>query len=154
VPTIDEAGVPGLYASFWHGLWVPTGTPKEPIARLNSAVQGALADATVRQRFAAQGQDVPPREQPTPAALAAPQQPDIENWWPIVQAPSSKGEQVPHRQGTTPRTVPVGHLPLSRRAPPPCRLTRASRRQKAIRRGRCVWSSALPPAARPTSSRG
>jgi len=62
VPTIDEAGVPGLYASFWHGLWVPKGTPKAPIMRLNSAVQAALADATVRQRFADQGQDVPPRE--------------------------------------------------------------------------------------------
>src|SRR5262245_47721360 len=59
VPTIDEAGVAGLYASFWHGLWVPKGTPKEPITRLNSAVQAALADATVRQRFADQGQDIP-----------------------------------------------------------------------------------------------
>ena len=28
VPTMDEAGVPGFYSSFWHGLWVPKGTPK------------------------------------------------------------------------------------------------------------------------------
>ena len=55
VPTIDEAGVAGLYASFWHGLWVPKGTPTEPIARLNLAVQAALTDAAVRQRFADQG---------------------------------------------------------------------------------------------------
>jgi tripartite-type tricarboxylate transporter receptor subunit TctC len=28
-PSIDEKrGVPGLYASFWHGLWAPRGTPK------------------------------------------------------------------------------------------------------------------------------
>jgi tripartite-type tricarboxylate transporter receptor subunit TctC len=92
IPTIDEAGVPGLYASYWHGLWVPKGTPKEPITRLNSAVQAALADATVRQRFADQGQDIPPREQQTPEALAAQQKAEIEKWWPIIKAANIKGE--------------------------------------------------------------
>jgi tripartite-type tricarboxylate transporter receptor subunit TctC len=86
IPTIDEAGVLGLYASYWHGLWVPKGTPKEPIKRLNSAVQDALADATVQQRFADQGQDIPPREQQTPEALAAQQKAEIEKWWPILKA--------------------------------------------------------------------
>src|SRR3984893_13211058 len=37
-PTIDEGGVPGLYASVWHGLWAPKGTPKDVIAKLNAAV--------------------------------------------------------------------------------------------------------------------
>jgi tripartite-type tricarboxylate transporter receptor subunit TctC len=92
IPTIDEAGVQGLYASFWHGLWVPKGTPKEPITKLNSAVQAALADATVRQRFAEQGQDIPPREQQTPEALAAQQKAEIEKWWPILKAANIKGE--------------------------------------------------------------
>jgi tripartite-type tricarboxylate transporter receptor subunit TctC len=92
IPTIDEAGVPGLYASFWHGLWVPKGTPKEPIIRLNSAVQDALAAATVQQRYADQGQDIPPREQQTPEALAAQQKAEIEKWWPIVKAANIKGE--------------------------------------------------------------
>ncbi len=92
VPTIDEAGVPGLYASFWHGLWVPRGTPKEVIAKLNSAVQAALADAIVRQRFADQGQDIPPREQQTSEALAARQKAEIEKWWPILRAANIKGE--------------------------------------------------------------
>jgi tripartite-type tricarboxylate transporter receptor subunit TctC len=92
VPTIDEAGIPGLYASFWHGLWVPKGTPKEAITRLNSAVQAALADATVRQRFADQGQDIPSREQRTPEALAAQQQAEIEKWWPILKAANIKAQ--------------------------------------------------------------
>ena len=60
VPTMEEAGVPGLYASFWHGLWVPKGTSAQVIARLNSAVRAALADAAVQQRFAEQGQEIPP----------------------------------------------------------------------------------------------
>jgi len=92
IPTIDEAGVPGLHASYWHGLWVPKGTPKEPITRLNSAVQAALADATVQQRFADQGQDIPLREQQTPEALAAQQNAEIEKWWPILKTANIKGE--------------------------------------------------------------
>src|SRR5262245_12344086 len=92
IPTIDEAGVPGLYTSFWHGVWVPKGTPKEPIIRLNSAVQDALAAAIVQQRYADQGQDIPPREQQTPEALAAQQKAEIEKWWPIVKAANIKGE--------------------------------------------------------------
>jgi len=86
IPTIDEEGVLGLYASYWHGFWVPKGTSKETIKRLNSAVQDALADATVQQRFADQGQDIPPREQQTPKALAAQQKAEIEKWWPILRA--------------------------------------------------------------------
>ena len=27
VPSIDEAGAPGLYVSYWHGMWAPKGTP-------------------------------------------------------------------------------------------------------------------------------
>jgi Tripartite tricarboxylate transporter family receptor len=61
VPTMEEAGVPGLYASFWHGLWVPKGTSENVIASLNSAVRSALADPAVRQRFADQGQLIPPK---------------------------------------------------------------------------------------------
>src|SRR4029077_13798980 len=50
-PTIDEEGVPGLYASFWHGLWAPKGTPKDVIAKLDAAVVETLAEHTVRQRL-------------------------------------------------------------------------------------------------------
>jgi tripartite-type tricarboxylate transporter receptor subunit TctC len=90
VPTMEEAGVPGLYASFWHGLWVPKGTPKDVITRLNSAVRSALADPTVRQRFGDQGQEVPPPEQQSPEALGAHQQAEIEKWWPIIKAAGIK----------------------------------------------------------------
>jgi tripartite-type tricarboxylate transporter receptor subunit TctC len=92
IPTMDEAGVPGLYASTWLGLWVPKGTPREVITRLNSAVRAALADATVQQRFADQGQDISPREQQTPEALAALQKAEIEKWWPIIKAANIKAE--------------------------------------------------------------
>jgi tripartite-type tricarboxylate transporter receptor subunit TctC len=86
VSTMDEAGVPGLYASFWHALWLPKGTPKDITAKLNSAVRSALADPAVRQRFADQGQEISPRERQTPEALGAHQKAEIEKWWPLIKA--------------------------------------------------------------------
>jgi tripartite-type tricarboxylate transporter receptor subunit TctC len=41
---VDEAGLPGFHASLWHGLWLPKGTPKNIIAKLNAAVMDALAN--------------------------------------------------------------------------------------------------------------
>jgi tripartite-type tricarboxylate transporter receptor subunit TctC len=92
VPSIDEAGVPSLYVSYWHGLWAPKGTPKEIIARLNAAVVNALADTAVRARLAEIGQQVWPREQQTPDALAAFHKAEIEKWWPIIRASKLKAE--------------------------------------------------------------
>jgi tripartite-type tricarboxylate transporter receptor subunit TctC len=71
---------------------VPKGTPKDIVAKLNGAVVNALADATVRQRFFDQGQEVPPREQQTPEALAAYHKAEIEKWWPIIKAANIKAE--------------------------------------------------------------
>jgi tripartite-type tricarboxylate transporter receptor subunit TctC len=58
IPTVDEAGVPGLHIAIWHALWMPKGTPKDIIAKLNGAVVDALADAGVRKRLADLGQDI------------------------------------------------------------------------------------------------
>ena len=92
IPTVDEAGLPGFYISLWNGLWAPKGTPKDIIAKLNAAVVEALADPTVRQRLADLGQEIPPREQQTPEALAHFQKAEIEKWWPIIKAANIKGE--------------------------------------------------------------
>jgi tripartite-type tricarboxylate transporter receptor subunit TctC len=92
VPTIDEAGVPGLHFPFWHGMWAPKGTPKDVIARLNAAVVDALADAGVRQRFNELGHEIVPREQQMPEALAAYHQAEIAKWWPIIKAANIKPE--------------------------------------------------------------
>ncbi len=86
LPTVDEAGVPGLYVSTWYGLWVPKGTPAAIVARLNAAVVAALADPTVRGRLAELGLEIPPREQQTPEALGAFHKAEIEKWWPIIRA--------------------------------------------------------------------
>ena len=91
-PTSDEGGVPGLYASFWHGLWAPKGTPQSVIAKLDSAVVESLADPAVRQRFIELGQEPWPRDKQTPDALAAQQKVEIEKWWPIIKAAGIRAE--------------------------------------------------------------
>jgi len=85
IPTIDEAGAQGLHVSYWHALFAPKATPPDVIAKVNAAVVNALADAKVRQSFAAQGQDIWPREQQTPQALAALYKAEIDKWWPIIR---------------------------------------------------------------------
>ena len=92
IPTVDEAGLPGLYVSTWYGLWAPKGTPKDIIAKLNAAVVEALADSELRTRLDAQAAQIPPREQQTPAALAAHQKAEIAKWWPIIKAANIKVE--------------------------------------------------------------
>jgi tripartite-type tricarboxylate transporter receptor subunit TctC len=92
IPTVDESGLPGLYVSVWFGIWAPKGTPREIIAKLNSAMQSSLADATVRQRLGDLGQEVVPREQQTPEALAAYHRAEAEKWWPLVKAAGIKPE--------------------------------------------------------------
>jgi tripartite-type tricarboxylate transporter receptor subunit TctC len=92
IPTVDEAGLPGFYASVWYALWTPRGTPNAAIGRLNGAVVEALADPVVRARLAEIGQEVVPREQQMPEALRMLQKTEIEKWWPIIKAAHIQGE--------------------------------------------------------------
>src|SRR5262245_3211301 len=92
IPTVDEAGLPGLYSSVWGALFAPKGTPEDVIAKLNSAIVSALADPTMRRRIADVGMEHPAREQQTPEALGALQKAEIAKWWPIIKAANIKGE--------------------------------------------------------------
>jgi tripartite-type tricarboxylate transporter receptor subunit TctC len=92
IPTVDEAGLPGFYFSFWHAIWVPKSTPKPIIAKLNEAVVNALADGIVRKRLTDIAQDIFPREQLTPEALGAFHRAEADKWWPILKAAGIKAE--------------------------------------------------------------
>jgi tripartite-type tricarboxylate transporter receptor subunit TctC len=92
IPSVDEAGLPGFYISVWHALWAPKGTPKPVIAKLNQAVVDALSDATVQQRLAGLGQEIPPAERRSPDALAGFHKAEIEKWWPIIKAANIRAQ--------------------------------------------------------------
>ena len=92
IPTVDEAGLPGFYASHWHGLWVPKRTPPTVITKLNAAVVDSLADPGVRAHLAELGQEIFPRDQQTPEALRAFQRTEFEKWWPIIKELGIKAE--------------------------------------------------------------
>jgi len=92
IPTVDEAGLPGLHMSVWNALWVPKGTPKGVIAKLNASALEALADPAVRHLLGERGLDIPPREQQTPEALGAFHKAEIDKWWPIIRAANIKTE--------------------------------------------------------------
>jgi tripartite-type tricarboxylate transporter receptor subunit TctC len=92
IPTVDEAGLPGLYLSIWYGIWAPKGTSGEVIGKLNSAIVASLADPETRKRIGDLGQEIPPREQQTPQALAAHHKAEIEKWWPLIKAAGIKPE--------------------------------------------------------------
>jgi tripartite-type tricarboxylate transporter receptor subunit TctC len=85
IPTTDEAGLPGFYFSFWHAFWVPKGTPKEIVAKLNEALVKALADPETRDKLTKIAQEIFPPGQQTPEALAAFHKAEIDKWWPIIK---------------------------------------------------------------------
>ena len=55
LPTVAEAGLPGYEAVFWFGTFVPAGTPREIVTRLNSEIRKVLQMPEVRQRLLESG---------------------------------------------------------------------------------------------------
>ena len=92
IPTVDEAGAPGVYISAWAGLWVPKATPPGVIETLTKAAMDALASDDVGRRLDDLGQVIPPPGQQTAAALGAFHKAEIEKWWPIIKAANVNAE--------------------------------------------------------------
>jgi tripartite-type tricarboxylate transporter receptor subunit TctC len=92
IPTADEAGVPGFFASLWYGLWVPKDTPKDIIAKLNATMVQVLADPSVQKRFDELGIQITPLARQSPEALRGFQKAEAERWWPIIKASNLKSE--------------------------------------------------------------
>jgi tripartite-type tricarboxylate transporter receptor subunit TctC len=84
LPTLNEAGLPGFEVAVWHGLYAPKGTPKPVVDTLASALQTALKDPNVKQRFGDLGTEPVSEARARPEALRAHLKSEIERWSPII----------------------------------------------------------------------
>jgi tripartite-type tricarboxylate transporter receptor subunit TctC len=85
VPTLDEAGLKGFEVTVWHALYGPKATPKPVIDTLTKALQAALKDEIVKQRFADLGTEPVVEKRATPEALRAHLKAEIDKWAPIIK---------------------------------------------------------------------
>lgn len=85
IPTLAESGLANFEVAVWHGLYAPKGTPKPVIAKLVQALQFALQDATVKQRFGELGTEPVAKNRATPQALASHLKTEIAKWDPIIK---------------------------------------------------------------------
>ena len=85
VPTMDEAGLKGFEVSVWHGLYAPKATPQPVIDALVKALQFALKDNVVKERFADLGTEPVAENRATPAALHDYLKGEIDKWTPIIK---------------------------------------------------------------------
>ena len=90
IPTVDEAGLPGFYISVWNGVWAPTGTPPDIVAKLAAAFSRALGDEAIAKRLTTLGQQIPDKAKRSPEALAALQLAELAKWSPIIGAAKFK----------------------------------------------------------------
>jgi tripartite-type tricarboxylate transporter receptor subunit TctC len=82
VPTLDESGLNGYEVTIWYALFVPAGTPRAVIARLNAETVKALNAADLRERLTLQGLDV---SSSTPDALDAYARAETAKWAKVVR---------------------------------------------------------------------
>jgi len=85
IPTLDEAGLKDFEVAVWHALYAPKSTAKPVIDILTKALQVALKDETVKQRFADLGTEPVVEKRATPEALRAHLKAEIDKWAPIIK---------------------------------------------------------------------
>ena len=85
VPTMNEAGMPNFTVSVWHAMYAPKGTPQPIIDKLSKALQEALKDPNLKQRFADLGSEPVALNLATPEALRAHLKSEIDKWSPIIK---------------------------------------------------------------------
>jgi len=86
VPTVAET-YPGFESGTWYGLFVPSGTPKDAVMRINDAVSRAMQAPEVRDKFIAQGAEL---LSGTPQDAAAYTRAEVLKWGKVVKASGAR----------------------------------------------------------------
>jgi tripartite-type tricarboxylate transporter receptor subunit TctC len=91
LPTLDESGLKDFEVSAWHAMWAPKGLPAEATGKLVGALQIALKDEKVIERFASLGTEPVAQAMATPEALKAKLAAEVAKWGPVIKAAGVKG---------------------------------------------------------------
>ncbi len=91
LPTLDAGAVKGFEASAWHAMWAPKGLPKDASDKLVAALQAALKDPKVIERFASLGTEPVKPELATTAALKSHLTAEVPRWGAVIKAAGAKG---------------------------------------------------------------
>ena len=91
LPTLDSTVLPGFEVSAWHAMWAPKGLPKEATDKLVAALQAALKDPKVIERFASLGTEPVPQHLATPDALKSQLTAEVKRWDAVIKAAGVKG---------------------------------------------------------------
>ena len=82
IPSATEAGIPGMEAKLWFGLFAAARTPRPIVVKLNQAVGDILRQPDVKEAILRQGAEVAPS---TPEELAAFVRSELARWTPIIR---------------------------------------------------------------------
>jgi tripartite-type tricarboxylate transporter receptor subunit TctC len=91
LPTLDASAIPSFEVSAWHAMWAPKGLPKSATDTLVAALQAALQDRKVIERFASLGTEPVPLALATPDALKAQLAAEVKRWDTVIKAAGVKG---------------------------------------------------------------
>jgi tripartite-type tricarboxylate transporter receptor subunit TctC len=89
LPTVTESGLPGYEAVLHYGIVAPAGTPAPVVARLNAALNAALANDDVKKQLAVEGAEPLPS---SPAEYSADIASEQAKWSDIIRKAGVKGE--------------------------------------------------------------
>jgi len=89
LPTMAQAGVPGVEIGSWFALLAPAGTPRDIVTKLDTEVRNALQASDVAERLRGLGYEsfyMPPDE------LAAYLRSDLEKWTKVIRQAGIRAE--------------------------------------------------------------
>jgi tripartite-type tricarboxylate transporter receptor subunit TctC len=89
IPSATEAGIPGMVAELWFGLFTTAKVPKPIVAKLNKEITGILSSPEVKEGILQRGAVVAPG---TPEELHAFVKSELAKWTPIIKASGIKAD--------------------------------------------------------------
>ncbi len=89
IPSATEAGIQGMEAKLWFGLFAPAKTPKSIVAKLNREIGDILRAPETQETFLKQGVAAAPG---TPEELGDWVKSELARWTPIIRAAGIKAD--------------------------------------------------------------